>query len=201
MPVVPVNLNLDDETYTLVLNGTYEICGMVKDKNLKRIRKHLPVVIADTKDGISKAAAVVKERKDLIIKAGIGVAVFTASAGTIAYILEKDKRKAKKNFAKSLTIYLDAAKNGTLTTEIIETLLADLETYANHCNTQDIPLKLTAKQLFTIFYSIFEYTQNLAVVNNIPITDLKTPKILRKNNVIDLQYYLEKQKDILNKIA
>ena len=49
MPVVNVNLVLDDKTYAAVKAGVYELGGLVKD-NKHIIRKHLPTVVDSAKD-------------------------------------------------------------------------------------------------------------------------------------------------------
>ena len=63
MPVMNVNLLLDEATYAGVKSGMLELCGMVKDTDSKKVRKHLPTVIDATKEGASKAIDIVREHK------------------------------------------------------------------------------------------------------------------------------------------
>lgn len=201
MPVVPVNLVLDEKTYAGVLSGALELGGLVKDKELKRVRKHLPTVARETKSGVAKAVAVVKDHKGAAIGVGIGAAVLAAGVGAITYFTQKDKRKAEKQFSKSLHIYLQAAQKGEITIEIVESLITDLDAVSEFNENKEIPLKLTTKELTTLFYSIYDFTKRLAEANHISVDELKAPKRFKKNTVIDLQNYLKIQKEILEKAA
>ena len=63
MPVVNVNLVLDEATYKGVMDGALELYGMVKDQK-HRVRKHLPTVFDSAKEGASKAIDIVRNRED-----------------------------------------------------------------------------------------------------------------------------------------
>ena len=52
-------------------------------------------------------------------------------AGITGYVATCDKRKREKDFAKNLQIYLDAAKEGKLTFEILNALIISLDALAN----------------------------------------------------------------------
>lgn len=201
MPVVPVNLVLDEKTYAGVLSGALELGGLVKDKELKRVRKHLPTVAKETKSGVAKAVAVIKDHKGAAIGVGIGAAVVAAGVGAITYFTQKDKRKAEKQFSKSLHIYLQSAQKGEISLEIVEALIADLEVVSKFYENKELPLKLTAKDLTTLFYSIYDFTKRLAEANNISVSELKAPHKFKKNTVVDFQNYLRIQKEILEKAA
>ena len=45
MPVMNVNLVLDDATYAGVKAGLYELGGLVKNADNKRVKKHLPRLV------------------------------------------------------------------------------------------------------------------------------------------------------------
>lgn len=201
MPVVPVNLVLDEKTYAGVLSGALELGGLVKDKELKRVRKHLPAVARETKSGVAKVVAVVKDHKGAAIGIGVGAAVLAAGVGVVTYFTQKDKRKAEKKFSKSLHVYLQAAQEGKITVEIVESLITDLDVVSQFNENKEMPLKLTAKELTTLFYSIYDFTKRLAEANHISVDDLKAPKRFKKNTVVDLQNYLKIQKEILERAA
>ena len=96
MPVVNVNLMLDDATYRGVMDGALELCGMVKDQK-HRVRKHLPTVFDSAKEGAAKAIDIVRNhKKELIIVGGL-VIVGGAVVGTVSYFTQKEKRIAKSN--------------------------------------------------------------------------------------------------------
>ena len=42
MPVVNVNLLVDEKTYAAVQAGVLELCGMAKNIDNKRVAKHIP---------------------------------------------------------------------------------------------------------------------------------------------------------------
>ena len=49
MPVMNVNLVLDDATYAGVKAGIYELGGLVKNADNKRVKKHLPTYTVNKK--------------------------------------------------------------------------------------------------------------------------------------------------------
>ena len=200
MPVVNVNLVLDDVTYRGVMEGALELCGMVKDQN-HRVRKHLPTVVDSAKEGAVKAIDIVRNhKKELLIVGGL-VIVGGVVVGTVSYFAQKEKRLAKKQFGKSLQVYLDAAQKGTLTIYILDSLIDDLETIAKLHKGEEIQLNISAKNLTALLNSIYEYTQQFAQANDVPVYDIKAPKRFKKNTILDLQQYLMVQKEILIKAS
>jgi hypothetical protein len=94
MPVVNVNLVLDEATYKGVMDGALELYGMVKDQK-HCVRKHLPTVFDSAKEGASKAIDIVRNhKKELLIVGGL-VIVGGAVIGTVSYFTQKEKRQAK----------------------------------------------------------------------------------------------------------
>mgnify|MGYP007112520928 CR=1 FL=1 len=200
MPVVNVNLVLDEATYKDVMAGTLELCGMVKDQK-HRVRKHLPTMFDSAKEGAAKAIDIVRNhKKELLIVGGLVIAG-GAVVGTVSYFTQKEKRQAKKQFGKSLQVYLDAAQNGALTVDILDALIADLETIAKLHKGEDVPINISAKNLTALLNSIYEYTQQFAQANNVKADNIKAPKRFKKNTILDLQQYLKVQREILNKVA
>ena len=200
MPVVNVNLVLDEATYKGVMAGALELCGMVKDQK-HRVRKHLPTVFDSAKEGAAKAIDIVRNhKKELLIVGGL-VIVGGVVVGTVSYFTQKEKRQAKKQFGKSFQVYLDAAQNGTLTIDILDTLIADLDTIAKLHKEEDVTINISAKNLTTLLNNIYEYTQQFAQANNITADDIKPPKWFKKNTILDLQQYLKVQRENLSKVA
>ena len=201
MPVVNVNLLLDDATYAGVKSGMLELCGMVKDVDSKKVRKHLPTVFDAAKDGASKAIDIIREHKKGFLIIGGLVIIGGATAGAITYFTQKDKLEAKKRLSDSLDHYLNSAQSGTITLEIIDTLLSDLSVVSEFYKDKDIPIKISPKQLRSLLSSVYDYTLRLASTNNVSVDYISSPKILSKNKIIDLKQYLIAQKEILKKVA
>lgn len=64
-----------------------------------------------------------------------------------------------------------------------------------------VNLKISAHQFSELIYSIFDYTIRLAEANNINPALVNKPKILKKKDCSDLQYYLNLQKTIFEQAA
>lgn len=199
MPIVSVNLVLDDKTYAGVCAGILELGGLVKDKELKRVRKHLPIIGKQTKGGATKAVAVMKAHKGVAIKLGIGATIIGALIGLLTFFINRKKRKAEKEFSSSLHTYLNAAEKGKITTELIENLVKTLESISK--NSKTLPLRISADDLFMLFSSIYDFTKRLAIANSFTSNKLKVPKKSGKNTVDELVNYLNIQKVILEKAA
>ena len=201
MPIVNVNLILDDATYAGVKSGVLELCGMAKEIDSKKVRKHVPAVLDATKEGAAKAIDILREhKKGLSIMGGVLV-VGGAIVGATSYILQKDKIKAKKKFAENLDTYLKSAQDGTLTVEIVENLIASLESVSKFSGNGSIPINLSSKQLKTLFNSIYDFTKRMAIAGSIDTKQINPPSKASKAKILDLQEYLKIQKQILEKAA
>lgn len=201
MPIVPVNLVVDDETYLAVQNGILELCGMVKDVNTKRIAKHLPVIADAAKEGTIKAIDYVKSHKKVFLIAGGIAAVGAGAAGAVSLVVVRKRKKLEKQFANNLQVYLDAAKDGKLTIDIIDALNQSLYELSKGKVSKPVNFKISTKQFSDLINCIFDYTIRLAEANNINIKSINKPVITRNNTYEDLQYYLNLQKNIFEQAA
>ena len=196
MPVVNVNLLVDEKTYDAVQAGVLELCGMAKNIDNKRVAKHIPAVADAAKEGAAKAIDFIRvHKKGTVIVSGILI-IGSAVAGVIGYIATREKR-----FAQNLQIYLDAAKDGKLTVEILDNLINSLDELSNDDTSKAVNLKITPSQFSDLIQNIFDFTVCLAEANNISPTLISKPKILKKKNYSDLQYYLNMQKNIFEQVA
>lgn len=201
MPVVNVNLLVDEKTYTGVKTGVLKLCGMAKNVDNKRVAKHIPAVADAAKEGASKAIDFIRlHKKGTLIVGGV-ITLGGAVVGTVGYITSRDKRKRERQFAKDLQVYLDAAREGKLTIEILDALINSLDQLSNDDPSKAVNLKITASQFSDLIHSIFDYTVRLAEANNINPALISKPKILKKKNYSDLQYYLNMQRSIFEQAA
>ena len=201
MPVMNVNLVLDDATYAGVKAGIYELGGLIKNADNKRVKKHLPTVVDATKEGAAKAIDMIREHKKGLLVIGGVLIVGGAVVGAVTYISQKDKIKAKKKFGETLEVYLNAAKEGTLTSNLIDDLLASIEIVSKFSKDGAVPINLTSKQLYSLFNSIYDFTKRMADANNVTTKGIKAPSKLSKSKMLDLQNYLVMQKQILDNAA
>lgn len=201
MPIVPVNLVVDDETYLAVQNGILELCGMVKDVNTKKIAKHLPVITDAAKEGTIKAIDYVKLHKKGFLIAGGIAAVGAGAAGAVSLVVVRKRSNLEKQFAKCLQEYLDAAKDGKLTVDIINALNQSIYELSKGKVSKPKNFKISAYQFSDLINCIFDYTIRLAEANNINIKYINKPKMSNKNTYEDLQYYLNLQKSIFEQAA
>ena len=201
MPVVNVNLLVDEKTYAGVKAGVLELCGMAKNVDNKRVAKHIPAVADAAKEGAVKAIDFIREHKKGAIVIGGVLIVGGAITGTVGYLATRDQRKREKQFAKNLQIYLDAAQEGNLTIEILDALIDSLNALSKDNPSKTVDLKITAFQFSDLIRSIFDYTIRLAEANNIDPALISKPKMLKKKTYLDLQYYLDMQKSIFEQVA
>lgn len=201
MPVVNVNLLVDDKVYTGIQTGILELCGMVKNADNKKVVKHLPTVADAAKDGTIKAVDFIrKHKKGTLIAGGVLIAVGVIG-GTVGYISSRDKRTREKVFAENFQIYLDAAKEGKLTIDILSNLINSIESLEKGKGSESIDLKISTSQFSELIFSLFDYTKRFAEANDINTTLINKPKLIKKKDFSDLQYYLNLQKSIFEQIG
>lgn len=207
MPIVQVPLDVPDDIYMGVLNGSLELLGMVKDGQHK-VRKHIPRAQLRKSDKAEKVKAegvwqVVKEHKVVAICVGAAVAV----AGVGAYVYNSWKENKKQaaeeqivEFQKALKDYLNASKKGKLNAKVVDNLLCALDDLEKKKLGKDVELTISASQLTTLIYSIFTYTETLAKANEYEVKIAK-PKKSTQGSITSLKSYLEIQKQILDSAA
>ena len=193
MPIVQVPLDVPDDIYAGVLNGSFELMGMVKDRQHK-VRKHIaranvPKVKKAAQAPKAGVLQVVKEHKVVTIGVAIGAAVIGAGAYAFHSIKERKKNAAEErvaSFQKTLKEYLKASKKGKLNTKVVDNLLHALDELEKKKLGKDIELTIPASQLTALIFSIFTYTQSLAEANSFDVKIAK-PKAGTKGNIISLK--------------
>lgn len=207
MPIVQVSLDVPDDIYKGVLNGSFELLGMVKDGQHK-VRKHIPrakLPKADKSGRVKKAGVwqVVKEHK--VVAIGVGVAVTIAGVGAYAFQSHRESKKQAAEeriteFQKALRDYLKASKKGKLNTKVVNNLLGAMDDLEKKKLGKDVELTIPASQFTELIYSIFTYTELLAKANEVEVKITK-PKTGTQGCITSLKSYLEIQKQILELAA
>ena len=201
MPVVPIYLNIDDKTYQGIKAGTLELYGLAKNANTKRVAKHIPTVADATKESASKAIDFVRaHQKGTFIISGVLIAGGTI-AGTVGYIAHRKQKKLDKQFGLALQEYLDAARNGTLNLDILNSLISSIEAIEKNTQKKSINLNISATQFSDLISCIFDFTKRLAEANNFNTNSINRPKYFKKKTSDDLKYYLNMQKQIFEQAA
>ena len=174
---------------------------MAKNIDNKRIIKHIPAVTDAAKEGASKAIDFIREHKKGTVAIGGILIIGSATIGMMGYITSKNKRKLEANFAEALQVYLDAAQNGSLSIEIIDTLIISIDAIVKTNSSENVTLNISASQFSELINCLFNFTKRLAEANNISSEFINRPKVFKKKGYSDLQYYLNVQKDIFEKVA
>ena len=201
MPVIPVYLNIDEQTYAGIKAGVLELCGMAKNIENKRIAKHIPVVADAAKKGASTAIDFIQNhKKGAFILSGVLIIGGTI-AGTIGYVSSQKQRELEKQFGEALQNYLESARNGTLTVEELNLLIEAIERIENRNLSKKIDLHISASQLSDLIYCIFDYTVRLAQINSFNVKSINRPKYFKEKTADDLKYYLNIQREILQQTA
>lgn len=201
MPVVPIYLNIDDRTYAGVKAGALELCGLAKNVDNKRIAKHIPAVADAAKDGAAKAIDFIREHKRGTLVIGGILIVGGATAGTVGYISHRKQRKLDKQFGEALQNYLEAARNGDLTLDILNALISAIEAVEQANPNKSINLNVSTSQFSELIHCIFDYTLRLAEANNFNAQIINRAKYFKKKTADDLKYYLNMQRQIFEQAA
>lgn len=158
MPIIQVNLDIPDNTYANILNGTEQLYGLVKD-NRNRIRKHLPKV-----HNFEERKNSPKNLKTIGFTF-LGLAALTSAYFTVKHISKNKTAKKSKyvdEFRLMLNEYLRATKEGSVSKEEVDNLISALNNISIN-NVND--LYITPAELNQLVESIFEYTKSLAFAN------------------------------------
>ena len=191
MAIVQVALDVPDDIYREVLNGTIEIMGLAKDQN-HRIRKHIPTIIQAGKDGTKTAIEVIKEHKGAAILVGGLLAIGVGATTTIAVLKQERNKKNNQIIITALNNYIEKAKSGNISADVINNLISVL----NENNTSGNSINIDEKQLFDLVNCIYHYTLSLANANHYNV-NLSSPK-KHENSIIILTEYLNAQKSIID---
>jgi hypothetical protein len=197
--IQPKAFIIPDEIWNKLLSGDLiQFGGVVRDTS-GRIVTHLKEVPLPK----------VRDYKNYAI--GLGVVAVLAVTGLVIVTIKtaNDKKKADRiepkcvsDYNVSLATYLDAIKNRRVDTDCIARLIADLDTLKELCADGKISIEFSLEQLKDLLNLVYNYTKELAEVNNIELHELTAPNIsIEQDNITNLHYYLNIQKQIFEKSA
>lgn len=199
MPDVRVCLKMDEELYLGIKNGLLELCGLVKNADNKRVVKHIPMVVDTAKKGAVKAADFIREHPKTFIIDGVIIAGGVITGGVIGWKLCQNQCKIDKQFSTAVQEYLDAAKNGTMSIDILNTLICSIETIEQNNPNHSVTLNIT--QFSELIHCVFDYTKQLAEAYNASNLFINCPDSIKEKPVNNLKYYLQIQKQIFEQAA
>ncbi len=181
--------------------GALELCGLAKNIDNKRVAKHIPTVADAAKEGASRAIDFIREhQKGTLIVSGVLI-VGGAIAGSIGYVSHRKQRKIDKQFGTALQEYLEAARSGTLSIDILNSLICSIEIIEQDNPKGNINLNISTAQFGELIKCIFDYTKRLAEANNINALTINSPNSFKKKTADSLKYYLNMQKQIFEQAA
>lgn len=212
MKIAQVNLAVSDDIYSDIMKGTLEIAAGVVRDNKGVIRKHLPKVANVVKENKAVKAVAANKNAMQIVKnlkvVGIVIGAVVAVGGGVVYMVHRHKEKKTEalegyiaNFQNALKAYLKAAKAGAINEKVVDNLLEALKELRNSKVGDAVMLSISATQLNELINSIFDYTRQLAEANDFTDVRVKSPKRGSKNSIMNLQNYLEIQRQIIAKAA
>ena len=111
---------------------------------------------------------------------------------------QREKRKAEKRFSKALQKYIDTAKSGELSIDVLDDLISSIDDLMKHNPDGQFPINVSARQMSDLFNSIYDFTKRMAEANSFDSRHIKAPSRFSKNKVLDLQQYLNIQREILS---
>ena len=206
MEIVQEAYYIPDDISTGLATGLYYRIGSVvryaTGPYRGRIVRHLQPIdqkVAEEAKGLgAKAIQFAQQHKKEI---GIGVAcAAVAGLGIWAYIaLRNHEPKALKAFRTTLSVYIEAIRNGSMDIDKINALMNSMEILKMHKDFERISIQLSMEELDVLVGRIYEYTIKLARDNFVELTDEE----LHKNDgvIINLQSHLRAQKRVFESVA
>lgn len=162
MPIIQPNIVVPDNIYNDFIEGKVDIMGLAKDVDSHRIVKHLDTIPSkDDSEGSGDAA---------LIAAGI-VALATiafAVAGITVQLVNRANQKIVDDFKLHLNAYIIAINEQSLTTEIIDDLIAAMDKL-KRTTRKKVKIQFSTDELTSLVECLCKHTQTLAQANNIEI--------------------------------
>jgi hypothetical protein len=206
MAVIQVPLEIPDEIYARVLSGDLvHLGGVIRDHG-----GHLVKLLEEPGLGEAREAAkagfnaALKNRSAVGI--AVGVAVVAAAAGGAAYrarrtreLPESSTPRHLKGEPDSLATYLDAARRGSLTAEIIDRLIMDLE--AGRTLLWDDTIEQVPQESGALVLAVAVNTLELADANGHELEPWVRATTPPNAGTAELRRYLEVQRGLFSEVS
>ena len=201
MAVIQPTLEISEKALSGLSNGDYFRRGGVIYNKTGGIVEHAKDILVPKQKQISNTVTMTN-----VI---IGLGTLIAVTGVTFYTVQKHKRKQAnktetetpkciKDYNASLLEYLNAIRNRELTTDIIDRLVYCLDQLKQNNSANVISIDFSLEQLSLLQSVVFDYTQKLAEVNSYTLNDPpKNSDRFIEGNIVNLQHWLMKQRDIL----
>lgn len=179
MPVIQPKIIVPESVYKDFVLGNVEIKGLAKNIDNGRVVKHLDTLETDDDSNAGVALAI-----------GAIVALTAIVAGVTVRLVSKAKQKKVEEFKACLNNYITAANEQTLTTEIIDNLIAAMDKLKRSTR-KKVVVEFSTEELAALVECLCNHTQTIAQANNIEFirdyTDEEKSDVLlrlRKNLII-----------------
>jgi hypothetical protein len=215
MAIVQPSLHLPDDIAARLLTGDLVREGSVVRDRGGRLVKHLREVsrTRDAQDGAFRGAArALTSPKPVAI--GLGVVAAAATAGLVTFVLVGNNKQAAglempgcvEKFDTSLRVYLEAARNGCLDTNVLDRLLTDLVPVKAELDTGRMNLDSSARHWHALVDHVAHYTRELAGSNQIQLSELQEVAPHSADNgasrkITELRHYLKIQQHVFRRGA
>lgn len=202
MAIKQVAFDIPLEIQEKLLSGEFiRYGGIVRDKS-GRIIAHLKEIVPQSAK--NSIVSFLHKNKTAIIIASIAV-VLTTAAG-ITYVVVKNKKNNEDesiptfiaDFNEAFEQYLKSIKTGTVDVDKINNVISSLSEIQQKCDDGKIKIDFSIENLNELVDIIKNYTIQLANANSIEIKSLDNNNT---NKMVQLQHYLEVQKQVFDKCA
>ena len=144
-----------------------------------------------------------KKNKNVLI--GTAIVVSAAAVAGITYVIVKNKKNENEevprfiaNFNKYFEQYLNSIKSSSVSEDDIDNVILALKEIQKNQENGIISIEFSIENLSTLIDIIKDYTINFAKANSFEIASLECDS---KNEIAQLQHYLEIQKQVFEKSA
>ena len=208
MPAVQVALNYTPEVLAGVANGLLTVNGSVVRNMAGQIVAHLQEIKLPAKPtfDVSRFAANLKDPKVLAVL-GIGILV---TIGVTALVANRQKPESESaptprgivTYNDSLSAYLIAINTGNLSADVIDRMIASLDSLQSTIDSGEVAIDASAEQSASLLTVVREYTSKFAEANDFELGDIEEPTSdSPSDSIASLRSYLEIQKIIIDRAA